>query len=94
MCCAENELPQRKSFSAVDRGIVKSLGISLPNPAAMGTVDEDARKLTLLESTTAASETEVGRAAVTLLEFTDRVWSDRVRLVKLLSITATDNELY
>lgn len=60
----------------------------------MGTVDKDARRLTLLKNTVPAEETDLGQAAVTLLDFVDRAWSDRVRLVKLFSITATDNGLY
>lgn len=76
----------RKSFSAVDRDIVKSLGISLPNPAAMGTVDKDARRLTLLKNTVPAEETDLGQAAVTLLDFVDRAWSDRTEMASRTAI--------
>ncbi|KAG8971814.1 hypothetical protein FRC05_010774 [Tulasnella sp. 425] len=52
----------------------------------MGTADKDARQLTLLKNTVAPSETDLGQAAVTLLDFVDRAWSDRTEMASRTAI--------
>lgn len=81
----------------MDRAVAESIRISLPNIGAVGTVDKTARKNTLVEKTKAATETEVGRAALLVLDFVGRAWADRVRLAKCsllppLIVNSTDRQ--
>ncbi|KAG8934466.1 hypothetical protein FRC01_002534 [Tulasnella sp. 417] len=71
---------KRKSFSEVNREIVESIGISLPNPAAIGSFDNITRDQILYSQTSMATSTDVGRAVQLLLGIVKQVWVDRTEM--------------
>lgn len=72
---------------------IKSIGIKLPNTAAIGYFDETEQERELFGATISASETVLGRAALALLILVNLVWVDRVSLPKHLSIVVFNSDL-